>query len=118
MRDDLDIRIARPSDPAVARLAALDSAAPLGHALVAELRGRPVAAVAYDGSRAVADPFEHAGEAIALLLERSAQLRGQRVAGELRRWRRGERSERRRTRPAARPSRVLRPRAGAALQGR
>jgi hypothetical protein len=125
MRDDIVIRIARSADPAVARLAALDSAQPLGGALVAEVRGRAVAAVAYDGSRAVADPFEEdAARAVEVLLERSAQLRGQRLAGELRRWRRGERSVRRSERaaaPARRPSVRPRPHGSiqsAALQGR
>lgn len=123
MRHDIEIRIAGAADPAVAHLTALDSAEPLGRALVAEVGGRPVAAVAYDGTRAVSDPFEPTPhEAIALLVERSAQLRGQRVAGELRRWRRGERSERRRPARAQRPSPVLRRRAPslptAAVQGR
>ena len=94
----------------------MDSAAPIaGPALVATIGGRPVAAVAYDGSVAVADPFVRSAEAVAVLTERSAELRGERVAGSLRRWRRGERVPRRRR--AERRSPVLRPRA-AALQGR
>jgi hypothetical protein len=115
MHDEITIRIARAADPAVARLAALDSARPIaGPALVAERRGVPVAAIAYDGEAVVADPFAHSERAVAVLSERSAQLRGQRVAGRLRAWRRGERSARRR--PAGRPSPVLRPRTASAVQ--
>ena len=115
MHHEIDIRIAHDGDAVVAHLAAMDSAVPIvGPALVASVGGRPIAAVAYDGSAAVADPFARSAEAVAVLTERSAELRGQRVAGSLRRWRRGERVPRRRR--AERRSPVLRPHA--ALQGR
>jgi hypothetical protein len=105
--DTLTLRIASGDDAAVARLAALDSSAPIaGRALVAESGGRAVAAIAYDGTVAVADPFVRSAGAVDLLRERSDELRGRRVAAQLRRWRRGERAERR-PRPAGRPA--LRP---------
>ncbi|HEV2812173.1 MAG TPA: hypothetical protein VGW10_02875 [Solirubrobacteraceae bacterium] len=109
MRNDIDIRIADEGDAAVLRIARLDSADPFaGRALVASVAGREVAAVAYDGTAVVADPFVPTADVVALLRERSEQLRGVRVARRLRRWHRGERSERR-VRPASVP--VLRPRA-------
>ncbi len=105
MRDDLDIRIAREGDRDVARLAALDSTRPIaGRALVASVGGRAIAAVAYDGTASVADPFARTADVLTVLGERSAQLRGVAVAGELRRFRRGERSRRRA--PVAPRSRV------------
>jgi hypothetical protein len=106
MLHDIDIRIAPEGDAALAHLAALDSASPFaGDALVASVHGRDIAAVAYDGSAVVADPFVRTAAAVAVLMERSAQLRGQRVGGSLRAWRRGERVPRRRRaeRPALPP---------------
>jgi hypothetical protein len=112
MHDDMTIRIAGAGDPAVAHLAGLDSTDPIaGRALIAEVGGRPVAAIAYGGGEVVADPFVRSAGAVALLAERSAQLRGERVAGRLRGWRRGERAERRRP---GRRSPVLRPRVATA----
>jgi hypothetical protein len=104
LAETLTIRIAPAGDPAAARLAALDSAAPIaGPTLVAEVGGRAVAAIAYDGSAAVADPFARTAAALEELRVRSGQLRGERVAAGLRRWRRGERSARRAPRPAPAP---------------
>jgi hypothetical protein len=77
--DELVIRLARPEDiAAVARLSALDSAAlPEGPILLAEVEGRPVAALALDGrSEPVADPFRPTVEIVGLLRLRAAQLAG------------------------------------------
>jgi hypothetical protein len=75
---DLTIRVARPADDwAVARLAALDSAAkPAGDVLLAEVDGTPVAALSVTDGHAVADPFRHSDEAVALM-----RLRARRAAG-------------------------------------
>ena len=60
---------------ALARLAVLDSADPIAlPALIAEIDGRPVAAIALDGGRVVADPFVPTLDARALLELRRAQL--------------------------------------------
>ena len=116
MLHDIQIRIAPAGDPAVARLAQLDSAEPIaGRALVASLAGRDIAAVPYDGGAAVADPFVRTAEAVSVLGDRGAQLRGERVAGRLRGWRRGERVARRRP---SRRSPVLRPRVASVGIGR
>jgi hypothetical protein len=105
MHDEILITIAPAADPAVAHLAALDSAPPIdGPALVASRGGVPVAAVSYAGDAAVADPFVPTAGVVAMLVERAAQLRGVRVRGSLRAWRRGERSLRRQR--AARPVRL------------
>jgi hypothetical protein len=65
----LTLRPASPQDAAeLARLAALDSAEPLhGEVLLAEARGRPVAALSLVDGRAVADPFEPTLPALAAL---------------------------------------------------
>jgi hypothetical protein len=62
----LTIRLATLDDvPALLRLAALDSAAPLaGRVLMAELGGVPIAAVALEGGAMIADPFEHTEDAV------------------------------------------------------
>lgn len=75
---DIRVRLADQSDaPALARLAALDSAEPpVGAALVAELDGEAVAAVPVGGGRAIADPFRRTAAAVELLELRAAQLRG------------------------------------------
>jgi hypothetical protein len=69
----LVIRIACVHDaPALARLAALDSApVPLGDVLLAEVDGRLLAALGADG-RAVADPFEATAGLVELLRLRAA----------------------------------------------
>jgi hypothetical protein len=108
MHDPITIRIAPAGDAAVAHLAALDSSAPIGGpTLVAERDGVALAAIAYGGGAVVADPFERTTDVVAVLAERSAQLRGTRVAGRRRAWLRGERTQRRR--PARNASPVLRP---------
>ncbi len=57
-------------------LARLDSARPLaGDVLLAEASGRPVAAMALDSGRAVADPFLPSAAAVAVLRVRAEQLR-------------------------------------------
>ena len=63
------IRPARPQDSNnPLRLAALDSAAALkGDVLLAEARGRPVAALSLVDGRAVADPFQPTAPAVAAL---------------------------------------------------
>src|SRR5262249_41495963 len=74
--ENVTIRPAYPDDaPALARLAALDSA-PLPDAsmLVAEVDGELWAAVAIDGSVAIADPFRRSAGVVRLLEVRAAQL--------------------------------------------
>jgi hypothetical protein len=70
------IREATAADmPALARVAALDSAqVPGGDLLLAELDGRVVAALSLDGGRAIADPFLPTGQLIGLLDLRARQL--------------------------------------------
>jgi hypothetical protein len=57
------IRPARDADqPALRRLAFLDSAEPLnGRILVAEIDGVPAAAMSLDERRTIADPFQRSG---------------------------------------------------------
>jgi hypothetical protein len=76
----LTIRLASSGDaPALRHLAQLDSAAPLvGHVLLAELDGRPLAAVSLESGVAIADPFRHSADAARLLEVRRRQLLGQR----------------------------------------
>jgi len=73
----LTLRLAVPADAdALDRLAQLDSRrAPRGAVLVAEVAGDLWAAVSIDDGHAVADPFRPTGELVALLVERSRQLR-------------------------------------------
>jgi hypothetical protein len=73
----LTLRLAVPADAdALDRLAQLDSRrAPRGAVLVAEVAGDLWAAVSLDDGHAVADPFRPTGELVALLAERSRQLR-------------------------------------------
>lgn len=64
---------------ALAKLASLDSHAPLeGAVLGAEVEGRLLAAISIADGALVADPFSHTGELRALLELRSGQLREQR----------------------------------------
>jgi hypothetical protein len=88
-RSPLTVRFARPDDAAaLARLAALDSAAvPSGTVLIAELGGEPAAALSADDFHAVSDPFKPTAELVLLLAERARQLRR-----EERRRRRGRRA--------------------------
>jgi hypothetical protein len=73
----LTLRLAVPADAeALERLAQLDSRrAPRGAVIVAEVAGELWAAVSIDDGHAVADPFRPTGELMALLVERSRQLR-------------------------------------------
>jgi hypothetical protein len=66
---------------AVRLLAALDSKPlPTGPVLVAEQSGKVVAALALDGSDALADPFKPTANAVALLRLRAKQLKSQNSA--------------------------------------
>jgi len=73
---DMVLRYDRATDEdALRRLAALDSVRPLkGRALVAEVEGRPVAALGLLDRRVVADPFEHTADAVELLRYRARRL--------------------------------------------
>ena len=73
----LTLRLAVPADAdALDRLAQLDSRrAPRGAVIVAEVSGELWAAISIDDGHAVADPFRPTGELVALLVERSRQLR-------------------------------------------
>ena len=75
--NDIAIRRARPEDArAVRELSELDSARPLaGDVLLAEVGGRPVAAVDVATGKAVADPFVPSEPAVSLLRTRAHQLR-------------------------------------------
>jgi hypothetical protein len=75
-RDTILIRISHEHDaPALARLAALDSA-PLvsGTALVAEVDGVMRAALPMDGGRPIADPFATSAHLVELLRSHAAAL--------------------------------------------
>ena len=74
----MTIRSALPGDRhALERLADLDSRRlPDGPMLLAEVDGKPWAAVSLDGAIAVADPFQPSAEVVALLRARVRQLRG------------------------------------------
>jgi hypothetical protein len=68
-------RAASADQPALARLAALDSASPpTGAVLVAEADSRMLAALPIGSGRPIADPFEPTAEVVALLELRAAQL--------------------------------------------
>ena len=71
------LRLAVPADAdALDHLAQLDSRrAPRGAVIVAEVGGELWAAVSIDDGHAIADPFRPTGELVALLVERSRQLR-------------------------------------------
>lgn len=74
----VSIRRAGPHDaPALCRLAALDSAAPLrGEILVAEVDGEARAALSLGDGSCVADPFAPTAQLVALLRLRRAQMCG------------------------------------------
>ena len=65
----ISIRAATSEDrPALTRLAALDSApVPAGPVLIAEVDGRPEAALGIEDQTVVADPFEPTAELVSLL---------------------------------------------------
>src|SRR3712207_1123596 len=73
----MTLRLAVPADAdALDALAQLDSRrAPRGAVLVAEVAGEIWAATSIDDGHTIADPFRPTGELVALLLERSRQLR-------------------------------------------
>jgi hypothetical protein len=76
---------------AIARLAGLDSSDPLtGEVLVAELDGRPVAAVSIADGAVIADPFTRTDQIRSLLELRASQVResGDRHGGRRRKHRR------------------------------
>jgi hypothetical protein len=72
----VELRPARADDDyAVHELAALDDAAPLeGPVLLAVVGGRPVAAIALDDQRVVANPFVPTAHAVSLLRMRAGHL--------------------------------------------
>jgi len=74
--NEMVLRTGRPADEAaIRRLALLDSARPLrGEALVAEVSGRPVAAIDLSDGRVVADPFEHTADVVELLRVRAGEM--------------------------------------------
>ncbi len=65
----ISIRAATTGDgPALARLAALDSApVPFGPVLLAEVDGRPLAALSVNEDRVIGDPFARTVDLVALL---------------------------------------------------
>jgi hypothetical protein len=75
-RERVELRRAvRRDDAALVRLAQLDSAPRAsGEMLVAEVDEQIVAAVPFDGGRAIADPFRPTAELVELLRARSGQL--------------------------------------------
>ena len=77
---ELVIRRATAEDaPALARLAALDSArVPRGDVLVAFAHGEPWAAISLDDGRVVADPFRPSAVAAELVRVRAQHLAGPR----------------------------------------
>jgi hypothetical protein len=84
----VSIRRAGPHDaPALARLAALDSAMPLrGEILLAEVDGSACAALSLSDSCTIADPFLPTAGLVALLAVRAEQLRRPEPPGRGRRW--------------------------------
>ena len=75
--DTIIIRRAGAADaPILARLAALDSAAQPGDdSLIAEIDGRPVAALDLADGRVVADPFARTADLVDLLRLRATRVR-------------------------------------------
>jgi hypothetical protein len=73
---ELLIRLAGPDDNVVlARLAALDSQAPLeGDSLIATVDGVAVAALSLEDGRLIADPFEHTAAVAGLLRMRATSI--------------------------------------------
>ena len=88
------IRPAREADAVPLRnLATLDSAAvPAAPILVAEIDGKPVAAVGAVSGEVIADPFVATAEAIELLTTRARRLHPRRARRPLRGARRGQRA--------------------------
>ena len=71
------LRLANEADaPDLARLAALDSQAPLtGSILIGELHGEPVAALSLRDDRTIADPFKPTGPLLATMRRRAYGMR-------------------------------------------
>ena len=88
-RERLVLRRAASQDaPALVRLAQLDGAPrPSQSMFVAELEGEIVAAVPFDGGRAIADPFRPTAELVELLHARTRLLAATAPAGRLQRLR-------------------------------
>jgi hypothetical protein len=81
-------RSARRDAADLDRLAALDGARrPAGDLLVAEVDGEILAALPFDGGRAIADPFRPTADLVALLGARRRLLSGAAPAGSLQRLR-------------------------------
>lgn len=74
---EIAIRMATAADdPALQRLAELDSAMPVsGHALIASVDRIPVAAHSMEDGRTIADPFRPTAAIVELLEARAANLR-------------------------------------------
>jgi hypothetical protein len=72
----LTVRLAAPEDePALRRLAEIDSAPPLkGRILIAELEGEPRAAVSLETGSVIANPFKPAADIVHVLHLRRYQL--------------------------------------------
>ncbi len=71
----LTIRLAPSPEPALDRLAELDGRVlPAGPSLVAEIDGRPIAALALADATAVADPMRASAPYLELLRVRARQL--------------------------------------------
>jgi hypothetical protein len=69
-------RAVAADEPAITRLAALDEGElPLGEKLIAEVAGRPVAALDLRSGATVADPFAPTSAVVELLGLRAAQVR-------------------------------------------
>lgn len=83
----ITIRVADESDGrSLRRLAERDSAdVPVGRVLLAERDSEVIAAVAFDGRSAIADPFLPTAAAVELLRVRTDQLRGGERRGRRRR---------------------------------
>jgi hypothetical protein len=87
MFDSLTIRLARDDDAvALLELAVVDSASQLGgEVLVAEVEGRPWAALELGSGRVIADPFKRTAEVVELLRVREQALFGPRQDGDRKR---------------------------------
>jgi hypothetical protein len=98
--ESVTIRRAQSDDePALAKLAALDSHPTLsGAVLVAEVQGEIWAAAEIDGAWVLADPFRPSGELALMVAQRAGELR---VAAARR-----ARSERRKARSAAKAAKA------------
>lgn len=79
--DTVVLRLACESDtPELRRLADLDSAMPLGGAVIVAVRnGEIPAAISLHSGRVIADPFQPTADLSGLLRARLALLRGERV---------------------------------------